>query len=131
MYQVTKHHTGGILKGLDTTETTSVAWKVGQVVKRAIGGGSYKVVKVEMTDASSLASAIELSKREILADLESGVLCKECIKSFSDLHTYVDANEYGGATDENNPSSFEMVGVDFWSRVQDAVNMWIENGFKE
>ena len=39
--------------------------------------------------------AIERSKLEILQDIASGVV-PGTVSSFSELHDYVDANEYGG-----------------------------------
>lgn len=42
-FAVTKSHTAGLLKGTITTETTSVDFPVGFVVKKAIGGGAYVV----------------------------------------------------------------------------------------
>ncbi len=46
MYQVTKAHTAGIMEGTTTSEITTVAFQVGQMVDKAIGGGAYEVVKV-------------------------------------------------------------------------------------
>ena len=45
-YQVTKLHTRGVLKGLSTTETTKVPFRVGEKVARDIGGGGYVVTAV-------------------------------------------------------------------------------------
>jgi hypothetical protein len=53
MYQVTRTFTGGALKGLVHTETTSVAMTEGLVVDRPCGGGSpYRVTKVVALPAS-------------------------------------------------------------------------------
>jgi len=46
-YRVTKHFTGGLLKGLTTTETTPVRFHVGFVCKHPSGGSPYKVTAVE------------------------------------------------------------------------------------
>ena len=44
-YRVTKLHTRGVLKGMTTTETTSVCFPVGFVVERSISGGGYVVTE--------------------------------------------------------------------------------------
>ena len=45
--------------------------------------------------------AIERSKAEILEDIASGVV-PDTVSSFSELHDYVDANEYGLNYDQSN-----------------------------
>lgn len=40
-------------------------------------------------------STVERMKREIITDIENGVFSKD-VASFSDMHDFVDANEYGG-----------------------------------
>lgn len=44
MFNVTKKFTGGLLKGITSTETTSVKFPVGFVCKKPCGGGSPYVV---------------------------------------------------------------------------------------
>lgn len=46
MYQVTRLFIGGLLDGLTHTETTTVKWKVGQVVRKSIDGQPYRIVSV-------------------------------------------------------------------------------------
>lgn len=56
--------------------------------------------------------------------LES-VICKDVppdVKSFSELHDYVDANGYGGAFE------VEHLDIDFWDRIQTALDWWIQAG---
>jgi hypothetical protein len=45
LYKVTKKHNRGLLKGLITTEETTVKFENGFVCKNAIGGGGYKILE--------------------------------------------------------------------------------------
>jgi hypothetical protein len=47
MFKVTKRFTGGLLKGLEVEETTSVRFNVGEVYQ-PWGGSPYVVVAVEV-----------------------------------------------------------------------------------
>ena len=71
--------------------------------------------------------AVSLCKIEILHDIKSGVV-PSSIVSFSDLHDYVDANEYGGATDSGSPYNVADMGIEFWAGVQDVVHEWLASG---
>ena len=51
-----------------------------------------------------IKEAVARSKREIIADIASGRV-PATVKTFSELHDYVDANEYGGLCDESSPLS--------------------------
>lgn len=74
-------------------------------------------------------------KSEILADIAAGRV-PSTVASFSELHDYVDANEYGGfcsaeyvaqfglPSDEGYPDSL----TDFANAAQDAVHAWIKAG---
>jgi hypothetical protein len=70
-----------------------------------------------------LTEIIERAKREILYDVEVGIVPATCA-SFSELHDYVDANGYGGAFE----CDFDPTETDFWNAVQDAVDLWIKAG---
>lgn len=48
IYRVTKLFTAGPLKGLQVTETTSVAFKVGQVIRACVGSSRYRVLACEV-----------------------------------------------------------------------------------
>ena len=83
--------------------------------------------------------AIERSKAEILEDIASGVV-PDTVSSFSELHDYVDANEYGGlcaegtwwslaesdtdAVKEANGGMY-LLHFDQSNGVQNAVNAWL------
>lgn len=45
-YQITKLFTAGLLAGITVTERTDVAWKVGQEVRKPVGGSPYKITAV-------------------------------------------------------------------------------------
>lgn len=47
MFLVTREFVSGPLKGLTHTEVTSVAWKVGTLVRKPIGGSAYKIIRME------------------------------------------------------------------------------------
>ena len=47
LYKVVKSHDKGFLKGLITTEETTVKFTPGWVCKNAIGGGGYKILSCE------------------------------------------------------------------------------------
>ena len=83
--------------------------------------------------------AIERSKAEILEDIAQGTV-PDTVSSFSELHDYVDANEYGGlceegtwwsladdATDKElaDNHGFFLRHFDQSAAVQDAVHAWL------
>ena len=84
--------------------------------------------------------AIERSKAEILEDIDAGIV-PNTVSSFSQLHDYVDANEYGGLCESgtwwcvaddyaelaSNDGSY-LRHFDQSAAVQDAVNAWLTNG---
>jgi hypothetical protein len=47
LFRVTKKHSRGLLKGLTTNEETTASFTTGTVVKKAIGGGGYEIIKCE------------------------------------------------------------------------------------
>ena len=53
----------------------------------------------EITDKAILEETVERMKHEILADVKLGKV-PATVKAFSELHDYVDANEYGGFCEE-------------------------------
>ncbi len=79
-----------------------------------------------LVEATRLASTIKRAMAEVVADVEAGRVPAE-VRSFSQLHDYVDANYYGGAFErEHDPSSDE--DTNFFNAVQNAVNAWIQAG---
>jgi hypothetical protein len=84
-------------------------------------------------DADPLKHAITLAKLGVLTDVVMGVVPVD-VKTFADLHDYVDANEYSEAfswpgipTDTDDAVYVELFSQ-FWDRVQDAVHKWIADG---
>jgi hypothetical protein len=94
----------------------------------------------EDTDAAMLKEVVGRMKREILEDVKSGQV-PATVKTFTELHDYVDANEYGGfcedkftdalivhfgGLDENTGMPQEM--LDFINAAQDAIDVWLKEG---
>jgi len=83
---------------------------------------------------------IERSKAEILEDIASGVV-PDTVSSFSELHDYVDANEYGGLCAEGTwwmlpddvsdeileltNEGLQIIHTEQSNGVQNAVNAWL------
>lgn len=85
-----------------------------------------------MATPQEIAEAVRRSKREILADVRSGRVPGD-VRTFSRLHDYVDANEYGGLCEPDGPFSLgpeAEVSVDFDAagQVQDQVHQWLVAG---
>lgn len=79
---------------------------------------------VRSNPAPSVASIVAKSKREILADMEKGVVPRS-VTRFAELHNYVDANTYGGmeaAVEDLDP--YEM--VELGNAVQDQLDAWLQ-----
>ncbi len=68
---------------------------------------------------------VERCKTEIRADIAAGRVPAD-VPSFSALHAYVDANEYGGACEGEFDPSDEACA--FWNRVQGEVDAWLKAG---
>lgn len=88
----------------------------------------------------SLDETIRRMKAEILSDVQSGRVSKN-VKSFSELHNFVDANEYGGfcedgmlsamiehfgGRDENEGMPDDM--MHYLNSAQDMIHQWIVAG---
>jgi len=72
---------------------------------------------------AELQEAIQRAKEEISEDIAKGVV-PSTVKSFSELHDYVDANEYGGAFEVEWDDSDKF--CTFWNKVQDACDQWLK-----
>jgi hypothetical protein len=88
----------------------------------------------------SIEEAIARMKQEIIADVKSGRVSADC-PSFSALHDYVDANEYGGFCEgdmmagmikhfggwnENEVMPNKM--MEYLNKAQNAIDLWIKKG---
>lgn len=94
----------------------------------------------EICDKAMRGETIERMKREVLADVKLGKV-PTTVKSFSELHDYVDANEYGGFCEEefvdmlvqhfgglNDGSGMPEGMLDFINSAQNSIDSWIKNG---
>ena len=70
-------------------------------------------------------------KREVLEDIRERKVPVD-VRSFSELHDYVDANEYGGFCDPESPNHDLDAGkdedADYVNDVQDAIHGWLARG---
>lgn len=83
-----------------------------------------------------IEAAISRAKQEVVADILKGRVPRD-VKSFSELHDYVDANEYGGLTEgpfydearlADPAIDSGIVDHSAANRVQDAVDVWLKKG---
>lgn len=74
-----------------------------------------------------IESAVELAKREIRADVKLGRV-PTTVTSFSELHDYVDANEYGGLCDDGQPGMDHEDWIAWGNDIQTRVDSWIKGG---
>lgn len=72
--------------------------------------------------AEKIRKAIARSKREILKDVADGIV-PVSVRSFSELHDYIDANCYGGLCTQRG-----YMNNDDANTVQNAVDAWIKVG---
>jgi len=78
-------------------------------------------------DESRMASIAEQITREILQDIDDGIVPPD-VNSFSALHDYVDANTYGGFCDEGGPNEVGVyVTHDDIDNIQERVHQWLTN----
>lgn len=76
-----------------------------------------------------ISKSVEIAKNEILADVRNGVV-PATVKSFSDLHDYVDANTYGEICEAETRDAFDSYEgwVSFADQVFNEIDAWIESG---
>ena len=75
--------------------------------------------------------ALLRAQNEILDDITRGIVPKR-LRSFEELHKYVDANTYGGLTDETAWRGIPHdEKVAFANRLQEAIDRWIRAGMPE
>jgi len=72
-------------------------------------------------------SAVALAIVQITADIRSGRV-PSTVRDFSQLHDYVDANEYGGLCDDASGIDWTNDNDDAGNAVQDKVNALILSG---
>ena len=69
-------------------------------------------------------AVVESLKKDILEDIASGRV-PATVSSFSELHDYVDANEYGGFCED--AFQYDASDVDLVNVCQNIVDAWIKN----
>ncbi len=76
-----------------------------------------------------LAECIQIAKDEVIADIINGDVPKS-VKSFSELHDYVDANTYGTICEDECRAKFETSDewFAFGDEVFSAIDAWIKSG---
>lgn len=92
------------------------------------------------TTIPTLNESIERMKQEILGDIKAGRVPADC-PSFSALHDYVDANEYGGFCEDALASALiEHFGghdknegmpdkmMEYLNDAQNAIDLWLKEG---
>ncbi len=83
--------------------------------------------------ADPVESAVTIGKNQILHDVQCGTV-PASVRSFSELHDYVDANYYGNAFEwpvlpsESSNDVYVEELAKFWNTVQDRLHDWITSG---
>lgn len=90
-----------------------------------------------MKPIPTLEATVIRMKDEIRRDIKAGVVVPQ-INSFSELHNYVDANEYGGFCDDsfidaliahfggrNEHEGMPDGMLDYMNAAQDQINEWL------
>jgi hypothetical protein len=88
----------------------------------------------------TLNESIGRMKQEILEDIKTGRVPADC-PSFSALHDYVDANEYGGFCEDaladaliehfggrDNNEGMPDAMIEFLNNAQNTIDLWIKEG---
>ena len=84
-------------------------------------------------NAEPMEFTIARAKNQILRDVRMGIVPQE-VKSFSELHDYVDANGYGDAFEwpdlpsESEDDLYNETFCNFWNKVQNELHNWIATG---
>ena len=81
-----------------------------------------------MAAPKTIEEAVERGMREINEHMEKGVVPKD-VREFTELHDYVDGNEYGGFTDDDydlsNPIAIAQI-----NETQMLLDLWLKSGRK-
>lgn len=88
-----------------------------------------------ITRADALRLVTGRAKAEVLADIAAGRV-PATVRTFAELHDYVDANYYGGAFDwpgrlascDDAPAGYADAFCAFWDDAQGAVDSWVRAG---
>lgn len=88
-------------------------------------GNKYDHIKKDL--CTTTAEIIKVAKEEILDDITKCLVPAD-IKSFNELHNYVDANEYGMSVYAFE--TFEKC-IEVFNVVHEKLDAWIKNNFEE
>jgi len=91
------------------------------------------------SEAVLIQRAVARARREVRGDVAAGHLPPHGIRSFSDLHDFVDANEYGGLTGDfldhfgyhADEGGLPDRAVDAANEVQERVHRWLGRGLAD
>jgi len=73
-------------------------------------------------------SLIERIRAEVIEDALDGTI-PSTVRDFSELHDFVDANEYGGLCDDECPfKASSQADTDIINDAQDAISGWLHRG---
>lgn len=75
-----------------------------------------------MATEAQKQAALALAKAEIAYDISIGIVPPDAA-SLTDVHAHVDANEYGGFTEDASPFSIEET-----EEIQEAIDAWLQAG---
>ena len=73
-----------------------------------------------MSRKPNFGAIVERAKLEIMGDVQNGTH-PALVQSFSDLHSFADANAYGGGDDA-------IANTPFWKKVHERLDAWIQTG---
>jgi hypothetical protein len=85
--------------------------------------GTLDVTVTDEADDYTFRDLVARMKEEINSDIASGIV-PASVGTFAELHDYVDANEYGGATEDGSP----LQSATLHNRCTNAVDAWLRAG---
>lgn len=119
--------------GTHRAETFSVdLMKTYRIAKARIALPEPERLRAQFVEARKrlVEIAVERGKGEILEAISQGQI-PATVASFAELHDHVDANEFGGAFEEQETTGEDGKGpldIDFWDDVQTELDKWIKAG---
>ena len=94
-------------------------------------GVTYVTVPHDDSEDALMDATVERMKAEIRHDVSKG-LVPPTVATFSELHDYVDANEYGGLCEDDCPDEFDFsrAGLARINTMTGRVDEWLRGGRK-
>jgi hypothetical protein len=84
-------------------------------------------------ESDPLEATVVRAKWAILSDVTAGVIPRS-VKSFAELHDFVDANGYGDAfswpelPSDSDDAAYVAAHCEFWNEIQNRLHVWIATG---